>query len=265
MMRRWWCAHWLLLLAAVDSIQTTTSLNAQKANHNHHHHHRLSRRRFALASAATALASLPWRPLPAFARAPGSRDVEASLAQLQEASAALLTLRREWADYTVIDKEGRAGDVDRARRILGGVNPQNLPNPSPLYKLDGAFRAVQDAAIDGAFQPLSELEVEEFAEVGERIVDAVRKADYQFYGCAFAPGGTKQIQGLYDQAGEFVDRAIDDFASISKLLADSKKENDGATAAAEATMTARARDDSAAVPEAPVEPPPAEESEPAPA
>ena len=111
-MRRWWCAHWLLLLAAVDSIQTTTPLNAQKANHNHHHHHRLSRRRFALASAATALASLPWRPLPAFARAPGSRDVEASLAQLQEASAALLTLRREWADYTVIVQKA----VDLAKR-----------------------------------------------------------------------------------------------------------------------------------------------------
>ena len=186
--------------------------------------HSLSRRGFFPAMASTSLAvvvATSWQPLPGYARAPGSTDVEASLKQIKDAQEALLELRKNWASYTVIDSEGRAGDVDAARRILGGVNPQNLPNPSPLYKIGGAFRAVQTAAIeadDGSY--LSRLKVEEFAEAGERIEDSIRKADYQFYGCAFAPGGSKQIQQLYDLAGEFTDRSLADFKLISSLLSE---------------------------------------------
>jgi hypothetical protein len=72
---------------------------------------------------------------PAFGRSPGSLDVEASLQQISTAASTLADLRRNWDSYAVIDAEGRAGDVDRARRVLGGVAPQNKPSSSPLYKV----------------------------------------------------------------------------------------------------------------------------------
>ena len=31
---------------------------------------------------------------------------------------------QEWSSYAVIDSEGRAGNIDAARRILGGAAPQ---------------------------------------------------------------------------------------------------------------------------------------------
>ena len=98
---------------------------------------------------------------PAVARAPGSVDLSASVSQIHDASATLKNLRANWKvkgtlttivfsyrlflfsyylylmakDYTFIDAEGRAGDIDSARRILGGISPQNQPAASPLYKV----------------------------------------------------------------------------------------------------------------------------------
>ena len=43
--------------------------------------------------------------------------------QIVDASAALKKLRAEWSTYAVIDAEGRAGNIDAARKILGGVAP----------------------------------------------------------------------------------------------------------------------------------------------
>ena len=112
-----------------------------------------------------------------------------------------------------MDAEGRAVDVDAARRILAiGVAPQNQAASSPLYKLEGALRNVQRAAGDAdEGSALYRLDVEgnvvikevssayrlahhchsfsEFAEASERIAFELQKADFQFYGCAFAPGG----------------------------------------------------------------------------
>ena len=83
-------------------------------------HPPLPDRRAALVGAAGAVL-LPRR---ACARAPGSEDVDEALAQIRDAAVALKSLRRDWASYALIDAEGRAGDVNPARRILGGVAPQ---------------------------------------------------------------------------------------------------------------------------------------------
>ena len=179
---------------------------------------------FAKVSSCIISSTVLSRVGPSQAREPGSRDVTASLQQIKDAEQTLLQLRRNWDEYAVIDSEGRAGDVDRARRILGGVNPQNLPNPSPLYKIDGAFRVVQNAAIEAeSDSTLGRLQVEDFSEAAERLVDDLRKADYQFYGSAFAPGGTRQIRQLYDQAAEFCDRASVEFQVIERLLSEAEK------------------------------------------
>jgi hypothetical protein len=45
--------------------------------------------------------------------------------QIRDASVALRGLQRDWAKYAIIDAEGRAGNIDAARRILGGVAPQS--------------------------------------------------------------------------------------------------------------------------------------------
>ena len=60
----------------------------------------------------------------AAARTPGSEDVLEAIIQIKDAAAALRKLRSEWDQYAVIDGEGRAGNIDAARRILGGVAPQ---------------------------------------------------------------------------------------------------------------------------------------------
>lgn len=164
---------------------------------------------------------------PAFvsARMPGANDVESSLSQIKEGFVTLKQLQKDWNEYTTIDKEGRAGDVDRARRILGGVSKQNEPSTSPLYKLEGAFAAIRKASLaadedskDALERQLAAMDVEEFVEATEIIAYNLQKADYQFYSCAFAPGGTRQVQELYDSSRVFVDRSVIEYAKVLSLL-----------------------------------------------
>ena len=88
--------------------------------------------------------------------------------------------RANWAMYAVIDQEGRAGDVDAARRVLGGVRPQageaasRAADATPLYGLEGAFRAVRKAALRDEIE-LADLE--EFVELGDAITSSVQEAD----------------------------------------------------------------------------------------
>jgi hypothetical protein len=50
--------------------------------------------------------------------------VDEAIAQIKDGAAALRDLRADWESYAVINSEGRAGNIDAARRILGGVAPQ---------------------------------------------------------------------------------------------------------------------------------------------
>ena len=129
-------------------------------------HPPLPDRRAALVGAAGAVL-LPRR---ACARAPGSEDVGEALAQIRDAAVALKALRRDWASYALIDAEGRAGDVNPARRILGGVAPQrgqeafDVAIATPLYRCDKAFDAVRKAALNADSGWLASFDIEDFVE-----------------------------------------------------------------------------------------------------
>ena len=69
-------------------------------------------------------ATLLAMPTAGVARTPGSEDVRESVDQIRDAAAALRKLRQDWSSYAIINSEGRAGNIDAARRILGGVSPQ---------------------------------------------------------------------------------------------------------------------------------------------
>ena len=160
-------------------------------------------------------------PLPAAARRPGDESIDASVAQIRDAAESLRVLRANWAMYAVIDQEGRAGDVDAARRVLGGVGPQageaasRAADATPLYGLEGAFRAVRKAALRDEIE-LADLE--EFVELGDAITSSVQEADDRFYSCMFAPGGSSQVGGIYDKARGSVDRALRDFEKVLAML-----------------------------------------------
>jgi hypothetical protein len=126
-------------------------------------------------------------PTQAHARTPGSFDPVEALTQIQDASAELKRLRREWETYAVIDQEGRAGNIDAARRILGGVAPQRgdaaiaVAKATPLYRIDGAFAAVRKAALDAEPDSWgSKLDIEDFVETSERVCFDLKKADDSF-------------------------------------------------------------------------------------
>ena len=126
----------------------------------------LQTRRAALAGTAGAVL-LPRRTS---ARAPGSEDVDEALAQIRDAAVALKQLRRDWSAYALIDDEGRAGDVNPARRILGGVAPQrgqeafDVAIATPLYRCDKAFDAVRKAALNADSGWLASFDIEDFVE-----------------------------------------------------------------------------------------------------
>ena len=115
------------------------------------------------------------------ARTPGSTDVTEAVEQIRDGSDALRGLAKEWATYACIDGEGRACNIDAARKILGGVAPQRgdaaieVAKSTPLYRIDGAFAAVRTYALnagDGSWG--SALDVEAFVETAEDIVMASR-------------------------------------------------------------------------------------------
>ena len=165
----------------------------------------------------------------AFARTPGSEDPVEAVEQIRDASLALKKLRNEWTTYAVIDAEGRAGNIDAARKILGGVGPQRgeaaiaVAKATPLYRVDGAFAAVRKAALDaedGSWP--AEIDVENLVELGEKIAFDLQKADNDFYGVVFASKGTAQLAKIYEEAGACVDRSIANFEEVLTILRKAK-------------------------------------------
>ena len=185
-------------------------------------HPPLPDRRAALVGAAGAVL-LPRR---ACARAPGSEDVGEALAQIRDAAVALKSLRRDWASYALIDAEGRAGDVNPARRILGGVAPQrgqeafDVAIATPLYRCDKAFDAVRKAALNAdSGSWLTSFDIEDFVERSDDIARALKKADDAFYSVTFASKGSGQLTAIYDDAKAGVDLALREFDAVLGLLA----------------------------------------------
>lgn len=179
-------------------------------------------RRAALVGAAGAVL-LPRR---ACARAPGSEDVDEALAQIRDAAVALKSLRRDWASYALIDAEGRAGDVNPARRILGGVAPQrgqeafDVAIATPLYRCDKAFDAVRKAALNAdSGSWLTSFDIEDFVERSDDIARALKRADDAFYSVTFASKGSGQLTAIYDDAKAGVDLALREFDAVLGLLA----------------------------------------------
>ena len=184
-------------------------------------HPPLPDRRAALVGAAGAVL-LPRR---ACARAPGSEDVDEALAQIRDAAVALKSLRRDWASYALIDAEGRAGDVNPARRILGGVAPQrgqeafDVAIATPLYRCDKAFDAVRKAALNAdSGSWLTSFDIEDFVERSDDIARALKKADDAFYSVTFASKGSGQLTAIYDDAKAGVDLALREFDAVLGLL-----------------------------------------------
>ena len=184
-------------------------------------HPPLPDRRAALVGAAGAVL-LPRR---ACARAPGSEDVDEALAQIRDAAVALKALRRDWTSYALIDAEGRAGDVNPARRILGGVAPQrgqeafDVAIATPLYRCDKAFDAVRKAALNADSGWLTSFDIEDFVERSDDIARALKKADDAFYSVTFASKGSGQLTAIYDDAKAGVDLALREFDAVLGLLA----------------------------------------------
>eukprot|EP00527_Entomoneis_sp_CCMP2396_P002624 CAMPEP_0198139942 /NCGR_PEP_ID=MMETSP1443-20131203/3181_1 /TAXON_ID=186043 /ORGANISM="Entomoneis sp., Strain CCMP2396" /LENGTH=240 /DNA_ID=CAMNT_0043802221 /DNA_START=14 /DNA_END=736 /DNA_ORIENTATION=+ len=165
----------------------------------------------------------------AFARAPGSKDLSEALGQIQGAVEDLRKLRDDWDSYATIDAEGRAGSTDAARRILGGIAPQagtaaiEVAKSRPLYRIDGAFLSIRQAAINDDAPEVawpSDLDLAQFEELAERVLFAVQKADGDFYSVLFAQKGTRQISGIFSEAKGQVNQGISDFEEVLRLLKD---------------------------------------------
>ena len=180
----------------------------------------VGRRHAVLGGAATALA-----PAAAIARTPGSENVDEAVEQIKDGREALRRLQNDWATYACIDKEGRACNIDVARKILGGVAPQRgdaaieVAKVTPLYRIDGAFKSVRKFALsadDGSWG--AALAVEAFVEKGEDIVFALKKTDDSFYGVVFASKGSTQLEKIYKEARQSVDRCLGDFDEVLALL-----------------------------------------------
>ena len=162
----------------------------------------------------------------AFSRVPGSSDLGEAIQQIRDAASELKRLQRDWSSYAVVDDEGRAGNIDAARRILGGVAPQRgdaaiaVAQATPLYRLDGAFAAVRKNALaaddDGSWG--ASLDLEEYAEITERIVASLKKTDDNFYSVVYASKGGSQLRKLYGEAKDEVDRTVVDLEGVLTLL-----------------------------------------------
>mmetsp|Transcript_15190 Transcript_15190/g.34896 ORF Transcript_15190/g.34896 Transcript_15190/m.34896 type:complete len:226 (-) Transcript_15190:180-857(-) len=178
-------------------------------------------------SLGAALAVLPVGE--AIGRTPGSSDVGEAVEQIKQARHALRQLQRDWSTFACIDREGRACNIDTARKILGGVAPQRgdaaieVAKVTPLYRIDGAFKAVRRYAIDASDTDWgSALDLEAFVEKGEDIVFALKKTDDSFYSVVFASKGTIQLENIYKEAKQSVDTCLADFDAVTQMLADAR-------------------------------------------
>ena len=152
----------------------------------------LSRRAFLAAAGVGACSTAQ----PAAARRPGSEDVSEAIEQIVMATAELKRLQGTWATYACIDNEGRACNIDAARKILGGVAPQRgdaaiaVAKETPLYRIDGAFKAVRKYALNAGDGSWAEtLDVTAFVEKGEDINLSLKKHN-------IAPWEQRSQQGI---------------------------------------------------------------------
>uniref|UniRef100_A0A7S3VFN3 Uncharacterized protein n=1 Tax=Chaetoceros debilis TaxID=122233 RepID=A0A7S3VFN3_9STRA len=172
-------------------------------------------------SAACVLA-----PLTASARAPGSKDICASLLQIRDASTSLQNLLEpnNWNQYTVIDGEGRAGSTDGARRILGGIAPQSgmaaidAAKKTPLYRIDVAFVTVRKAVLEGSDAWTESFDLDRFEELADRVVYNVSKSDGNFYSVLFAMKGGKMIEDIFVETRGLVKQGVGDLEEMIGLL-----------------------------------------------
>lgn len=184
----------------------------------------------AVSMALLVLLSSPQNSL---ARAPGSQDVVASIQQIQDAVKALQQLIQEdnWSTYAVIDAEGRAGSTDAARRILGGIAPQSgsaaidAAKNTPLYRIDIAFLAVRKAVImddddENDSKWTTNLDLDRFEEIAERVNYIVQKCDGNFYSVLFAMKGTDMIQDIFNETKGLIKEGIQDLEAMIQLLKD---------------------------------------------
>mmetsp|Transcript_13555 Transcript_13555/g.29471 ORF Transcript_13555/g.29471 Transcript_13555/m.29471 type:complete len:226 (-) Transcript_13555:276-953(-) len=185
-----------------------------------------NRRQALLGIVTTTSCTVLTPPSPALARAPGSTDVSEAISQIQDASQSLRTLLNDWALYSVIDAEGRAGSTDGARRILGGIAPQagsaaiEAAKNTPLYRIDVAFVTVRKAVLEGDEAWADNLDLDKFEDLAEKIVYGVQKADGNFYGVLFAQKGTSMIEAIFTETKMLVKEGIDDLDEIVGLLKD---------------------------------------------
>ena len=173
-----------------------------------------SARRRAVCGAALGTL-LPARAVTA--RAPGSQDPAESVKLMREASVVLKQLQIDWPQYTVIDSEGRAGDIDAARRILGGVTRQN--SLGLKANLAAAFACLAKAAVVAPAGGWGDaLDAEAFIEAGERVTQALGEADDGFYSSKFASKGTSQVEGIFRTARGKLDASVRDVDGMLGLL-----------------------------------------------
>ena len=168
-------------------------------------------------------------PRPVQARTPGSSDVGEAIEQILDGAAALKKLRKNWDTYACIDKEGRACNIDAARKILGGVAPQRgdaaiaVAKVTPLYRIDGAFAAIRKFALDADDTSwAANLDVESFVEKGDDITFQLKRVDDSFYGVVFASKGSSMLEKIYKEAFDSLERAGRDFEEIAALLREAK-------------------------------------------
>ena len=203
---------WVFLL----SLGSVSALDVSR-----HAHVALSRRTF-LTAAGFGVCSAAAQP--AVSRTPGSEDVSEAIEQIITATAELKRLQGTWATYACIDKEGRACNIDAARKILGGVAPQRgdaaiaVAKETPLYRIDGAFKAVRKYALNASDTWAENLDVTAFVEKGEDIVLSLRKVDDAFYGVVFASKGSTMLENIYADAKKTVDVTLLDFEQLLALL-----------------------------------------------
>lgn len=165
-------------------------------------------------------------PKAAFARAPGSRDLFEAVEQIRDAARDLRKLQDDWALYSVIDDEGRAGSTDGARRVLGGIAPQagtaaiEAAKKTPLYRIDVAFVTVRKAALEGDEEEwaAANLDLDRFEDLAERILYEIQKADGNFYSVLFAAKGTAMIRDIFVETRSLIKQGISDFDQMLGLL-----------------------------------------------
>jgi hypothetical protein len=180
--------------------------------------------RRVVAHSASTIASLLVVPSSSLARAPGSKDISASVEQIQDAAQDLRKLERDWGQYAIIDAEGRAGSTDGARRVLGGIAPQAgsaaivAAKSTPLYRIDVAFITVRKAVLEDSEEWTTTFDLERFEELADRLVYEIQKADGNFYGVLFAAKGTKMINDIFVETKNLVQQGIIDLEEMTSML-----------------------------------------------